>query len=353
MAAQIPFHQAAYSPISSSYTGSFPGTRLRRLRSASWIRRLVAENRVDISDLVLPIFVREPELPALIPSMPGVRRYTLEELPSLMENVVAHDLCAIALFPVIRSHKKCSQAQEAIRSSTLLLRAITLIKKEAPQVGVITDAALDAYTSHGHDGLMGERGDIDNDGTLSMLAQHALCQAQAGSDVIAPSDMMDGRVGAIRRALDQGGYAHVAILSYTAKYASALYAPFREALQSAGSLGKASKRTYHMDPHNGREALWEAAQDMEEHADMLMVKPGLFYLDILWRISSTFHKPTFGFHVSGEYAMLKAAAEKGWGNYEGLLMESLTSFKRAGACGIFTYGAFDAARLIKENRDEV
>lgn len=336
-----------------SHCSSFPGYRSRRLRKAPWIRQLVAETCLTVKDLVLPLFVRDGSIPSSIPSMPGVRRYTLQELPDLMEHVQKAGIPAVALFPVVPLDHKSPNASEALQSDALLLKAITVIKKHAPHVGLITDAALDAYTSHGHDGLLNDDGHVDNDKTIDVLAKHALVQAQAGVDIIAPSDMMDGRIQAIRTLLDREGYSHVSLLSYTAKYVSALYDPFRDALQSSACLGKGAKHTYHMHSRNSHEALREAAQDIQENADMLMVKPGTLYLDILWRISTTFNMPTFAYHVSGEYAMLKAASHQGWIDYDRALIESLIAFKRAGACGIFTYGAFEAAALLKEGFYEI
>lgn len=327
--------------------GLFPGTRLRRLRHSAWLRNMVAETHLQVSDLILPLFIREDTQDPDIPSMPNVKRYSLQELPYIMEQVCTAGIPAVALFPVVNHECKDPMALEALNPTSLLLQATTFIRTHFPTIGVITDAALDAYTSHGHDGLLNDANDVDNDLTLKTLAHHALLQAQAGAQIIAPSDMMDGRVKAIRHILDDHGFQNVALLAYSAKYASALYGPFRQALQSAPCLGQSHKLSYHMDPRNGMEALREVSLDIQEHADMILIKPGSLYLDILWRVSETFGMPTFAFHVSGEYSMLKSAALQGWISYENTLMETLIAFKRAGARGILSYGALDAARLLK------
>jgi porphobilinogen synthase len=334
-------------PNHHNIVGSFPQTRLRRVRRWSWSRRLIAENSLQVSDLIYPVFVRTEDTPAHIPSMPGVQRYTIQELPQLMDKLSDLGVPAVCLFPVIPASYKNETADECLNPDSLLPRAIRIIKQCNADIGVITDAALDAFTSHGHDGLV-FNGDVDNDRTLERMAQHALLQAQAGADIIAPSDMMDGRVAAIRTALDEEDYQHVGILSYSAKYASAYYGPFRDALQSAGCLGQANKKTYQMDPANAEEALREVAQDLAEGADMVMVKPGLPYLDVIYRIRTQFQVPTIAYQVSGEYAMLCAAANAGWLNYEDVLYESLLAFKRAGAYAIITYAALDMAKKIQE-----
>lgn len=326
----------------------FPQVRLRRNRQESWCRALVAEHCLSPRDLILPLFVREAGLSPKISSMPGVKRYTLDELLFICEQAISLKIPAVALFPVVAHEKRSLSAAEILNPDGLLIQAIQKIKMHFPELGVITDVALDAFTSHGQDGLIGE-GKILNDETLSILEKAAVLQGQAGSDIIAPSEMMDGRVGAIRRALDFEKLASVKILSYTAKYASAFYGPFREALGSTNCLGKADKKTYQMDPANSDEALREGMLDVAEGADMVMVKPGLPYLDVIYRFKQFFHMPLFAYHVSGEYAMLKAAAAQGWLDYEATLMESLLAFKRAGTDGIFTYGAIDAARLMLKN----
>lgn len=323
---------------------SFPALRMRRLRSSSWVRDLVQENRISVNDLIWPLFVlegigqREP-----VSSMPRVERLSVDFAVEAVKK--AHDLGipAIALFPITPNGKKTPDGREACNAENLVCRAVYAIKKAVPGMGVITDVALDPYTSHGHDGLVRE-GVILNDETVEVLCRQAVVQAQAGADILAPSDMMDGRVGAIRSALDKGGYQDKIILSYAAKYASAFYGPFRDAVQSAGCL-TGDKKTYQMNPANGDEALREVALDLAEGADMVMVKPGLPYLDIIRDVKQAFRVPTLAYHVSGEYAMLQAAAENGWLNYDSALLETLISFKRAGADGILTYAALDAARL--------
>lgn len=326
--------------------GRFPQVRLHRTRAFEWSRDLVAETSLSPKDFILPLFVREDDLPASINSLPGVRRYNLEQLPEICEQVTTLGIPAVALFPVIAQEKRTPLAEEILNPEGLLPKAIGRIKQALPQLGVITDVALDAFTSHGQDGLI-QDGQILNDATLEMLEKAAILQAQAGSDVIAPSEMMDGRIGVLRKALDCAGFESVMLLSYTAKYASSFYGPFREALGSDACLGQADKKTYQMDPGNALEALREAALDVEEGADMLMVKPALAYLDIIASFKQTFPLPVLAYQVSGEYAMLKAAAAQGWLDFDTTLMESLTAIKRAGARAILTYGALEAARLIK------
>src|ERR1700753_1419172 len=320
--------------------------RPRRNRKAEWTRRLVAENVLTTADLIWPLFLvesRQARTP--VPAMPGVDRVSVDEAVREAERAVALDIPAIAFFPYTDAALKDEAGSEAFNENNLVCRACRAIKKEFPELGLVTDVALDPYTSHGHDGLMaGEH--ILNDESVAALVRQSLNQARAGADVIAPSDMMDGRVGAIRAALDAEGFEDVQILAYAAKYASAFYGPFRDAIGSAGAL-RGDKRTYQMDPANSDEALREVAADLDEGADMVMVKPGLPYLDIIRRVKDAFGVPTFAYQVSGEYAMLKGACERGWLGRDKGLIEPLTGFKRAGCDGILTYGAVDAARLLK------
>ena len=326
--------------------GMFPTTRLRRNRADPWSRRLVAEARLSADDLIWPVFVGEDGSARVpVPSMPGVDRLGLEVITDAVG--VARDLGipAIALFPCPSDGRRSEGAEEAVNPDNLMCRAIRAVKKAHPDVGVICDVALDPYTTHGHDGLMRD-GRIVNDETVEVLVRQALVQAEAGADVLAPSDMMDGRVGAIRKALDNWTFTDARIMTYAAKYASAFYGPFRDAVGS-GTVLQGDKRTYQMDPANGDEALREVALDLQEGADMVIVKPGLPYLDIVRRIRETFGIPTFAYHVSGEYAMLRAAANSGWLDYERALLEVLISFRRAGCDGVLTYAAIDAARLLR------
>ncbi len=333
---------------STSYSlGQFPTTRLRRHRRVEWLRELVAETILSSNDLIWPLFVREEALSPTIKGMPGVTRFTIPELIEAAGKAQEVGIKALALFPVIPHEKRCDQAAEALNPENILLQAIRALKKTYPQLGIISDPALDSFTSHGHDGLI-IKGEIANDETVQALCQHALLQAEAGADIVAPSDMMDGRIGAIRRSLDTHGYQDVAIMSYAAKYASAFYSPFREALGSDHCLGTKDKKTYQMDPANAREALREVALDISEGADSIMIKPGLAYLDIIHQVKHKFMVPTFAFHVSGEYAMLKVAAAQGVIEYEKTLLEIMISFKRAGADGILTYGAYDIANMLKK-----
>jgi porphobilinogen synthase len=331
--------------------GSFPTTRLRRLRRHDWSRRLVAESRLSAADFIWPIFVckgakrREP-----IASMPGVERLSVDLLEPAVAEAVELGIPAIALFPATPSSLKTPGAEEAWNADNLVCRAIREVKARlGDAVGVLADVALDPYSSHGQDGLVVD-GYVANDETLDALCKQAIVQAAAGCDVIAPSDMMDGRVGRIRAALDAEGFANVAIMAYAAKYASAYYGPFRDAVGSAGSLGKGDKKTYQMDPANGDEALREVALDLAEGADMVMVKPGQPYLDIVCRVKQTFGAPTFAYQVSGEYAQICAAAERGWLDRDAVMMESLMAFKRAGADGVLTYFAVEAAKKLQESR---
>ena len=328
-------------------TPSFPNTRMRRTRRHAWLRRLVAENHLSPDDFIWPVFVQEGAgLRTPIPSMPGVDRLSIDRLTEAVAQARDLGIPAVALFPATPPDRKSPEAEEAINPENLVCRAVRALKREVPDIGVMCDVALDPYTSHGHDGLIRD-GYVVNDETVDMLCRQAVVQAAAGCDVIAPSDMMDGRVGAIRKALDAAGHLDVSIMSYAAKYASAFYGPFRDAVGSASSLGQGDKKTYQMDPANGDEALREVALDIAEGADMVMVKPGMPYLDIVARVKAEFRLPTFVYQVSGEYAMLSAAAERGWLDREKAMLESLLAFKRAGADGILTYFAVEAARRLR------
>jgi porphobilinogen synthase len=332
-----------YPPLAAP----FPTTRLRRNRRDRWSRRMVAEARLDVADLIWPVFVldgrnrREP-----VPSMPGVERLSIDRLLPLLEEAMTLGIPAIALFPVTPDGLKTSDGAEATNADNLVCRAVRAIKEALPDLGVVCDVALDPYTSHGQDGLIGHDGHVLNDETLAVLARQALVQAEAGCDVIAPSDMMDGRIGAIRRTLDEAGWQHTRIMSYAAKYASGFYGPFRDAVGSSGALGKRGKETYQLDPANANEALREVAMDLAEGADMVMVKPGMPYLDIVGRVKDAFGVPTFAYQVSGEYAMIQAAAQNGWLDGQRAMDEALLGFKRAGCDGILTYAALDAARRL-------
>ena len=328
---------------------SFPSQRPRRLRQAPWLRNLVQEHRLHVSDLIWPIFVQEgDQLASPIESMPGVERLTIDLAIQKAQEAQQLGIPAIAIFPATPPTLKTPEAEEALNPENLACRAVRAVKAEAPNIGIICDVALDPYSSHGQDGLV-RNGIVVNDETVEVLCRQAVVQAEAGCDVIAPSDMMDGRVGAIRKALDSAGFEQVSILAYAAKYASAFYGPFRDAVGSAANLGSGDKKTYQMNPSNTQEALQEVALDIQEGADMVMVKPGMPYLDIVQRVKATLEVPTFAYQVSGEYAMLAAAAEKGWLNREQVMMESLLAFKRAGADGILTYFALEVARSLAEN----
>ncbi|MFZ5790640.1 MAG: porphobilinogen synthase [Pseudomonadota bacterium] len=329
--------------------GQYPQVRLRRNRRTDWLRALVAENRLAATDLIWPVFVLEgPKAREPVPSMPGVERLSIPALVEAVGHAGELGIPAVALFPAVAPEKKSPGAEEAFNPDNLVNRAVRELKRQVPNVGVICDVALDPYTSHGHDGLLeGDR--ILNDESVEVLIRQALAQAESGVDIVAPSDMMDGRVGRIRQALDAQGHQDVAILAYAAKYASGFYGPFRDAVGSKGALGSGDKRTYQMDAANGDEALRECALDVAEGADMLMVKPGMPYLDILWRVKQAFAMPTFVYQVSGEYAMLAAAAERGWLDRERVVMESLLAFKRAGADAILTYFAVEAALRLKRS----
>ncbi|NWG31821.1 MAG: porphobilinogen synthase [Rhodocyclaceae bacterium] len=329
--------------------GVYPSTRMRRMRRDEFSRRLMRESTLTSADFIYPVFVLEGKKKTeKVASMPGVERMTLDRLLPVAEQALKLGIPAIALFPVIDAAKKSEDAKEAWNPQGLVPTAVAKLKKEFPELGVITDVALDPYTSHGQDGLIDGSGYVMNDETIEALMQQALCHARAGADVVAPSDMMDGRIGAIRAALDDEKLIHTRILAYSAKYASSFYGPFRDAVGSAGNLGKGNKYTYQMDPANSDEALREVALDLEEGADMVMVKPGMPYLDIVRRVKDTFGVPTFAYQVSGEYAMLKAAAQNGWLDHDAVMMEALLAFKRAGADGILTYFALEAARLLKK-----
>jgi porphobilinogen synthase len=319
---------------------------MRRNRADDWTRRLVAEHRLTVEDLVWPVFVHDADGRADVPSMPGVQRLSVAALVDEVGAAADLGVPAVALFPVVPPEKKSETAEESWSPDNLCNRAIRAVKEAVPGIGVICDVALDPYTSHGHDGLLRD-GRILNDETVEVLCKQALAEAAAGVDIVAPSDMMDGRVGRLRDALDAAGYEQVRILSYAAKYASAFYGPFRAAVGSKSALGRGDKRTYQMDPANSYEALRECALDIAEGADMLMVKPGLPYLDVLHRVKEAFGMPTFVYQVSGEYAMLKAAAGNGWLDGQQAMMESLIAFKRAGADGILTYFAIDAAKRLR------
>jgi porphobilinogen synthase len=324
----------------------FPQTRLRRLRQEGWARRLVSENHLSVDDLIWPIFVREGQGEVEeVATMPGVQRVTLDRLAGHVEGAVKLGIPAIAIFPATPRERKNAEGTEATNPKNLICSAARLLKAEFSEVGLVGDVALDPYTDHGHDGVI-RHGYVDNDESVAILARQAVVQAEAGIDVIAPSDMMDGRVGAIRAALDERGFVQTRIMSYAAKYASAFYGPFRDAVGSAGAL-KGDKKTYQMDPANSDEALREVAMDLAEGADMIMVKPGMPYLDIIRRVRERFGVPTFAYQVSGEYAMIVAAARNGWMNEEAAMMESLVGFKRAGCNGVLTYFAPAAAKLLR------
>jgi len=327
--------------------GQFPGTRMRRNRSHDFIRRLVKESRLCADDLIYPVFVLEGEnRREAIASMPGIERMTIDELVKEAKLCVSLGIPAIALFPVTPLEKKSLYADEAFNPDGLAQRAMKAVKDAVPELGIITDVALDPFTTHGQDGIIDDTGYVRNDVTLEILVKQALSHAQAGADIVAPSDMMDGRIGAIRNILEQNSHPNCKILAYSAKYASSYYGPFRDAVGSAGNLKGGNKYNYQMDPANGDEAIHECALDLAEGADMIMVKPGMPYLDIVSRVKRELGAPTFVYQVSGEYAMHMAAFEKGWLNPEQVMLESLLAFKRAGADGILTYFALEAATLL-------
>jgi len=331
--------------------GSFPAIRMRRMRRDEFSRRLMREHVLTPDDLIYPVFVIEGRgRTQAVASMPGVSRYTPDKLLPVAERCVKLGVPAMALFPAIESSLKTPEGSEATNPDGLIPRAVSALKKRFPELGIMTDIALDPYTSHGQDGLLDSEGTILNDETLAVLEKQALVQAAAGVDIVAPSDMMDGRIGRIRAALEAENFIHTRIMAYSAKYASGYYGPFRDAVGSGANLGKANKFTYQMDPANSDEALWEVGLDLQEGADMVMVKPGMPYLDIVRRVKDEFKAPTYVYQVSGEYSMLKAAFKNGWLGEKQCVMEALTGFKRAGADGILTYFALDAASWLKEKR---
>ena len=333
--------------------GNYPEKRMRRNRRSEFARRMVQENILTANDFIYPVFVLDERdvganVVEPVPSMPGVSRYTLDKLLGVAEQTLSLGIPCMALFPVIDQKKKSLGGKEATNPDGLVPRVVAELKQRFPELGVLCDVALDPYTSHGQDGVIDDAGYIQNEITVDILCKQALVQATAGVDIVAPSDMMDGRIGAIRKALDAGGHELTQIMAYSAKYASAYYGPFRDAVGSAKNLGKSNKKTYQMDPANSNEALWEVGLDLAEGADMVMVKPGMPYLDILRRVKDEFKAPTFVYQVSGEYAMLKAAGQNGWLDEKAAALEALMAFKRAGADGILTYFALDAARWLKE-----
>jgi porphobilinogen synthase len=330
--------------------GKYPRRRMRRTRRDDFSRRLVRESRLSADDLIYPVFVIEgKDREEAVPSMPGVRRLTMDRLLLEARRCVDLGVPAIALFPVVDAALKTADGAEAFNPDGIAPRAIRALKSAFPQLGVIIDIALDPYTSHGQDGLIDADGYVLNDETVEVLVKQALTHARAGVDIVAPSDMMDGRIGALREALDRESHIHTRILAYSAKFASGFYGPFRDAVGSAANLGKSDKQTYQLDPANSNEALWEVGLDLEEGADMVMVKPGLPYLDIVHRVKEAFGAPTMVYQVSGEYAMIKAAAANGWVDERKCVLETLLSFKRAGADAILTYFALDAAQWIRES----
>ena len=331
--------------------GSFPAVRMRRMRRDEFSRRLMRENVLTTDDLIYPVFVIDGKgRTQAVASMPGVSRYTPDKLLPVAERCLKLGIPVMALFPAIQSSLKNPEGSEATNPDGLIPRVVSALKKRFPELGIMTDVALDPYTSHGQDGLVDSEGYILNDETLAVLDKQALVQAAAGVDIVAPSDMMDGRIGRIRGALEAEGFIHTRIMAYSAKYASGYYGPFRDAVGSAANLGKSNKFTYQMDPANSDEALWEVGLDLQEGADMVMVKPGMPYLDIVRRVKDTFKAPTYVYQVSGEYSMLKAAFKNGWLAEKQCVMEALTCFKRAGADGILTYFALDAADWLAGKR---
>lgn len=329
------------------FSAGFPSARPRRLRRDDFTRRLVRENTVTVNDLIYPVFLLPGQQQRqAVASMPGVERLSLDLMLKKAEAAAEAGIPVLALFPVIEAEKKTPDGREALNPQGLVPTAVATLKKEFPHLGILTDVALDPYTSHGQDGVIDADGYVLNDETVKILAQQACIQAQAGVDIVAPSDMMDGRIGAIRQALENDRHIHTRIMAYAAKYASAFYGPFRDAVGSASNLGKGNKKTYQMDPANSDEALREVSMDIAEGADMVMVKPGMPYLDIVRRVKDTFSVPTFAYQVSGEYAMMKAAAANGWLDETAVMLESLLAFKRAGADGILTYYALDAAKIL-------
>ena len=328
--------------------GQFPQRRMRRIRRDDFSRRMVREHRLTSDDLIYPVFVIDgQQLAQPVPSMPGVARMTLDRLMPVAERCLQLGVPAMALFPAIEPALKTPDGREATNPRGLIPKVVGTLKRSFPELGIMTDVALDPYTSHGQDGVIAESGYILNDETVAILQKQALTQAEAGVDIVAPSDMMDGRIGAVRTALDQAKFIHTRIMAYSAKYASGFYGPFRDAVGSAANLGKGNKYTYQMDPANGNEALWEVGLDLEEGADMVMVKPGMPYLDIVRQVKEAYRAPTFVYQVSGEYAMLKAAFQNGWLDERSCVLEALLAFKRAGADGILSYFALDAAEQLR------
>ena len=326
----------------------YPATRMRRLRDSHFIRQLTSENTLSASDLILPLFVHEDPHSIDVPSMPGVQRLSIDDCYRHAEQALEHGIPMIAVFPVVPADKKDANASEAENPDGIVPKVVAGLKQRLPELGIMTDVALDPYTSHGQDGITDEHGYVINDATIDILTRQALLQAASGSDVIAPSDMMDGRIGVIRQALEAANYPNTKLLAYAAKYASAFYGPFRDAVGSASKLGNSDKRSYQMNPANRREALREIALDIEEGADMVMVKPGMPYLDIVREASTNFAVPVFAYQVSGEYAMLHAAANNGWLDLNATALESLLAFKRAGAAGVLSYFSLTAAALLRQ-----
>jgi len=328
----------------------FPAIRMRRMRKDAFSRAMMRENVITPADLIYPVFLLDGKNQCeKVASMPGVERMSIDHLLGVAEECVALGIPALALFPVINPALKTPDGIEATNPKGLVPRAVRELKQRFPELGILTDVALDPYTSHGQDGVLNGEGYVLNDETCSILVRQALTQAEAGVDIVAPSDMMDGRIGAIRNALESHRYIHTRIMAYSAKYASAFYGPFRDAVGSSATLGKANKSTYQMDPANSDEALREVALDLAEGADMVMVKPGMPYLDIVRRVKDEFKVPTFAYQVSGEYAMIQAAAQNGWLDHDKTMMETIMAFKRAGADGVLTYFALDVARRLKHN----
>ncbi len=333
--------------------GQFPGVRMRRMRRDDFSRRLMRESHLTVDDLIYPMFILEGENQReAIPSMPGVERVSIDLLLEEAAELVALGIPMVALFPVTPMEIKTEDAREAYNSNGLAQRAVRALKESFPELGVMTDVALDPFTTHGQDGLIDESGYVLNDETVAVLVKQALSHAEAGADVVAPSDMMDGRIGAIREVLESHDHIHTRIMGYSAKYASSFYGPFRDAVGSSANLGAGNKDTYQMDPANSDEALWEVAMDIEEGADMVMVKPGMPYLDIVRRVKDQFGVPTYAYQVSGEYAMIMAASQNGWLNERAVIMESLLCFKRAGADGILSYFAKRVAQWLKEPQNK-
>ena len=329
--------------------GQFPASRMRRMRRDAFSRRLMCEHTLTPHDMIYPVFVLDGQKQRQsVGSMPGVERLSIDLLLPVAEECLELGIPALALFPVIDAGLKSLDAQEALNPEGLVPRTVSALKRRFPELGVITDIALDPYTSHGQDGLIDDSGYVLNDETVAVLARQAVEHAHAGADVVAPSDMMDGRVAALRGALEEAGHIHTRILAYAAKYASSFYGPFRDAVGSAANLGKGNKSTYQMDPANSNEALWEVGLDLQEGADMIMIKPGMPYLDVIRRVKDAYGAPTYAYQVSGEYAMLKAAAQNGWLDEQACVLEALLAFKRAGADGVLTYFARDAARWINQ-----